>query len=332
MQPLLSQVHIDAILTNMSLKYHNSAYVAERMFPTISVNKKTDKYFTFPKGAWFRNEARPRGAGGLAPRGGYVVSNDSYDAVEYAFAHPIPVQIINNADAPLNPFQTGVRYVTNKILLAKEILASTLMSTAANWTNSEDAAGGWTGAVGTATTIEDIIKGKEAIRKLIGRYPNVLMMNATAFAAVKQDMEIVERIKYTGTSGKPADVTTQTLAALFELDEVIVGGAIYSDAEEVVDGSDFNAVDLFETNATKGAALLYYRGTPAIEEPMAAAFFNWKGWADAANQFVNQNIFRGVRKYFEEAANQWVVEAMECFDLKVIGADCGYLFYDTALT
>ena len=39
-QPTQSQVHVDAILTNMSVAYMNEmdSFVASRVFPTISVN------------------------------------------------------------------------------------------------------------------------------------------------------------------------------------------------------------------------------------------------------------------------------------------------------
>lgn len=335
MQPLPKSAHKDAILSNISIMHKNQNYVADRVFPNVPVNKQSNYFFKFKKGAWFRNEAKMRGPGARAARGGYVLDSDTYMCAEYAFGHPVPIELINNADAPLNPMSVGTKFATDKVLLSKEIAISALCMTAANWTTSDDVAAAWVKDTdgSTNTFMADILLQKEVIRKLIGVYPNVLIMDAKTFKEQKQTHSLIERIKYTGTSGKPADVTTLTLAQLFELDEVIIGTALYSDAEETVDGADFNAVDLWETNATKGAAFLYYRPPAAgVDIPSAGYCFNWKGNVIGDANITTQDVFRSVRRYWEAPEKQWVVEASECYDAKVTSKDAGCLFYDTLVT
>jgi hypothetical protein len=185
----------------------------------------------------------------------------------------------------------------------------------------------------TNTFIEDILDAKDIIRQLIGRYPNVLILDAKTFREQKQTYAVLERIKYTGTSGQPADVTTTTLAQLFELDRVLIGTAIYSDAEETVDGTDFNAVDLWETNAGKGAAWLgYVSPSPGLMDPSAGYIFEWNGGAGQESREIGGDIYRSVRYWWEDAEKQWVIEAAENFDAAVTCADAGCLFYDTLQT
>jgi hypothetical protein len=331
MLPTLSQIHKSAALSNISIGFRNQAFIADRVFPHVPVGKQSDYFYKFLKGAWFRNEARPRGPGGRAARSGYQVGSDTYNCIERALAHPIPIENINNADAAIRPWATGVRFATNGVMLAKEVLVSALCMTHTNWTSSNDAEGGW--AAGESNTfIADMLAAKETIRQLIGAYPNVLLMDSKTFMALKQEDSIIERIKYTGTQGKPADVTSQTLASLFELEEVLIGGSLYSDAEEVLAGTDFHAVDLWEKTATKGSALLFYRTpVPALDEPNAGYIMEWKGGQGQESRVVNQDIYRQVRYWWEDAEKQFVVEASENFDAKVCGADAGFLFYDTIL-
>ncbi|NBO09074.1 MAG: hypothetical protein EBV30_06965, partial [Actinobacteria bacterium] len=61
-QPTSGDVHVDAILTNISVAYiqEQAAYVASRIFPTVPVEKQSDKYFIYTKGDWFRDEAQLR--------------------------------------------------------------------------------------------------------------------------------------------------------------------------------------------------------------------------------------------------------------------------------
>lgn len=333
MDPIVSSIHKSAALSNISIGYRNSMFIADRVFPHVPVSKQSDYFYKFLKGAWFRNEARVRGPGALAARSGYKVTSDTYSCKEYAQAHPIPIELINNADAAMQPWATGVRFATNAVMLAKEYIVSTLCCTYTNWTTSDDVNGDWAAAAATNTFMTDVLGGKETIRQLIGAYPNVLVLDAKTFKELKQCDDILDRIKYTGTQGAPADVTTQTLAQLFELDEVLIGGALRSSAEETVAGTEFTAVDMWEKTATKGAAFLFYRTpTPALDEPNAGYIFEWNGGAGQESRVVNRDVYREVRYWWEDAAKQFVVEAAENFDAKATCADAGLLFYDTIVS
>ncbi len=334
MLPTISSVHKNTALTNISVMHKNQNYIADRIFNTVQVQKQSDYYYKFLKGAWFRNEASLRSPGADARRGGYVVTSDTFTCKEYAFAHPVPVELINNADAPIKPMALGVEFATNKILLKKEILMSAAVCTASNWTTSDDVDADWLHTDAGNTFIADILDAKETIRRLIGVYPNVLVMDAKTFRNVKQNEDVLARIIYSGTQGRPADVTSQTIAQLFELDEVIIGTALYSSAEEVLAGTDFTAVDLWETNATKGSAFLYYRPPSAgLMVPAAGYTFNWPSDAgQETRKMAGGGAVRSVRYWWEDSPKQWVIEAAECFDIKVVSADAGCLFYDTIVT
>ncbi len=331
MDPTPKSAHQDAALTAISIMHRNPMYIADRVFPNVPVPKQSDVFYKFLKAAWFRM-ANKRGPGAKAGRSGYKVTTDSYQCLETAEGHPVPIELLNNADAALNPMAAAARFATNAVMLTKEYDLSTLIMNTSNWTTTDDVAGGWVGDT-SSTFYEDIIDNKETVRKLIGRYPNRLMIEAKTFKEVKKTPELLDRIKYTGTQGNPAEVTAKTLAALFELEEVLIGASIYTDAEETVAGTEWNAVDLWEVTATKGSALLYYAPMqPALEEPAAGYTFNWKGAAGDMAELLESDVYRAVRRYYEEAEKQWVVECSEYFDPKITSADAGCLFYDTILT
>lgn len=331
--PTPKSAHKDAALSNLSIAYRNSMYIADQVFPTVPVKKQSDYFFKFLRAAWFRNDAGVRGPGADARRGGYKLADDTYACKEYAFAHPIPIELIQNADAPIDPMQTGVNLVTESILLAKERIVSTLICTAANWPSmTEDAGGLWAATDATNTFLTDVLTRRETIRQNIGRYPNVLIMDAKTFKGLKESSVLLDRVKYTGTNGNPADVTPQMLAMLAEVEKVLIGGAIYSSDEETVAGTEFTAVDLWETNAGKGAAWLgYVAPNPSIENPSSGYCFTWNntGIPDA---IVQQTGARSVRRWWESSPKQWVLEASESFDAKITSAVSGFLWTDTYLT
>lgn len=330
--PLPSSAHKDAALSTLSIAYRNSMYIADMVFPTVPVNKQSDYYFKFLRGDWFRYDAQLRGPGSDANRGGYKLTSETYSCKEYAFAHPIPIELINNADEAIQPMQTGVEFVTDSILLAKEKVVSSLICTAANWTNNEDAAGLWAATDSTNTFLTDVLYRRETIRKAIGRYPNTLIMDAKTFAALKESSVLLDRIKYTGTNGQPADVNVNMIAMLAQVDRVLVGGAIYTSDEETAAGTEFTAVDLWETNAGKGAAWLgYVAPSPSIENPSAGYTFTWNN-TNVPDAIVRQTGARSVRRWWEASPKQWVVEASESFDAKITSGVSGFLWTDTYAT
>jgi hypothetical protein len=43
--PTVNDVHIDGPLANISIAYKNAGYIADQVFPIVTVQKKSDKYF-----------------------------------------------------------------------------------------------------------------------------------------------------------------------------------------------------------------------------------------------------------------------------------------------
>ena len=114
---------------------------------------------------------------------------------------------------------------------------------------------------------------------------------------------------------------------------MIVGNAVYSSDEETVAGTEFTAVKLWETNAGKGTGLLFYRTpTPAINEPNAGYIFEWPGDAGQVSETYGGDVYRTVRRWWDDARKAWMIEGSECFDEVVTCADAGMIFTDTLAT
>ncbi|MBW1778507.1 MAG: hypothetical protein JRJ54_13080 [Deltaproteobacteria bacterium] len=334
MQPDIADVRKDQYLTQFSIGYKNAMFIADRVFPNVPVVNKSDSFFKFKKGAWFRADAGYRAPGTPSRRSGYVLADDNYSCKERSLAHPVPIELLNNSVNMFNPILTGTRYVTNQVLLAKELAVAGAAIAASVWTTEDDVAGAWVADTdGSSNTfISDVETNKETVRQLIGVYPNVLVMDAKTWKEVKNTYAVLERVKYTGGPNDPAKVTPRSIAALFDLEDVIIAPAIYSDAEEVADGTDFNAVDIWEVNAGKGSALLFYRpAAPAIEEPSAGYVFNWPG-SEGVEGLEMVDAYRTIRRWFDKDAKSWIIECSEYFDVQVTCADAGVLFKDTILT
>ena len=316
----MNQVHIDAILTNISVAYMQNAdnYIADKVFPVIPVDKKSDKYFTYTKNDWFRDEAQRRAPATESAGGGYGISTDNYSADVFAFHKDVPDQITANADNPLNPLREAAEFVTNRLLLRREIQFVTDFMGTGVW--GTDIAG----TAGTATSgqtathwsnytssdpIEDIEAGKSQILSTTGFEPNTLVLGYEVFRQLKNHPDLVDRIKYTSSQ----TITADMIARMFDIPRVIVSKAV-----KATNAEGATAAYAFATGKT--ALLCHVAPQPGLMTPSAGYTFSWTGVSGGLGSTIGTSQFR----------MDWVkadrVEAEMAFDNKVVASDLGYFF------
>lgn len=311
-------------LANVSVAYRNRNYIADRVFPIIDKVSPRAKITRYLKGAWFRDEAGIRGPGGRANRGKYPVDLIPLATKEYAFASEVTEEdrrFSKSAGAPpLQPDQDAIEFATDKVDLKKERRVAELVI-GGTWSGvaGEDAEGKWAPGDGN-TFIADIENRIETIRKNTGMRPNKLMLSANTLAGIKQEASVLERIKYT----ERGIVTAALLAAMFDLEEVLIGDAIYSTAKETKAGTEFEAHNVWEKNANKGSAFLFYvPAGPGLKKPSAGY---------QARVAYEDGQVRRTMTWREPAEHQDVYEVAEETDIVQTGEDLGFLWYDTILT
>jgi len=312
-QPTQSDVHVDAILTNISTAYvqSQSNFISTQVFPVVPVEKQSDKYFTYTKGDWFRDEAEKRADNTESAGSGYTLSTDSYFADVYAFHKDIGQQMRANADSPLAPDREATEFVTQRLMLRQEIQWVTDFFTTSVW--DTDVVGAtdfsrWSDFA-ASDPIEDIEDGKEQILSTTGYMPNTLVLGYQVFRKLRNHPDFVDRIKYTSAN----TITTETLARYFEVDRVLVSRAIKNTAAEGA------TVSMGFTHG-KHAWLGYVAPNPSLMQPSAGYVFTWRGVSEG----LGTNI--GISRFSDQKTKSDRVEGQVAWDNKVVGADLGYFF------
>lgn len=325
--PNVKETIIAGPLANVSIAYRNMDYIADRVFPILDGADPKAKITKYQRGAWFRDEAAIRAPGTEARRGGYPITTVSIATREYAFAKEVTDEdrrFVRAQGAPvLQPEIDAIEYATDKIDLKKERRVAELV-TGTTWVDGnsggEDAEGLWAVSGATNTLLADIEKAQKAIKSAIGRRGNVLLLDDRTYGGMKEVDALLDKIKYT----QRGVLTKEMLAAMLDLDEVIIGSAIYSDAEETAAGTDFNAVDIWTVNATKGMGFLFWR-PPRVGIKMQCAGLQVRIAYENGGP-------RRISTWREAARHQDVYEVAEETDITLIDANAGYLFKDTYAT
>lgn len=323
MQPNKQTVHVDGPLTNMSVAYmqSTSAFIVKDVFPVVPVEKASDQYFVFPKDAWFRDDAKPRGVGTKAASSGYDVETANYSCDEFAHRHPIYDRVKANADNPINLEKNAVNFCMRQMLQRLERMFVTDFFTTGVWATDIEGEASSVGAGETyhwtddtnGNPVGDIDLAKETILQSTGFEPNTMIIGYQVFNKLKEAAQFEEKIKYSGGPDAPAIVTQRAMAQIFGVERLFVAKSVVNTAKE---GATFAGSFNFGKNAWVG----YVNPTPAIEMPSAGYTFAWTGVSQGLGEAA------ATKRYREEAlACEWIESAMS-LDIKKVGADLGYFF------
>lgn len=320
MNPTPGDVHVNVPLSNISIAMLQSAanFVAARVFPNIPVQKQSDRYYTYDRGEFNRDEMKERAAGTESAGGGYTVDNTpTYYCPVYAFHKDIDDQTLANADAVLNLDREAVAYVTQKALIKREKL----------WVNGYFKAGVWTNdytGVASApsgaqflqwndvnsTPIENVRLLKRKILESTGFEPNVLTLGRPVYDALVDHPDIIDRIKYGQTPGSAAVANKEALARLFEIDRIEVCNAIENTAKE-------GQTAAHSFIAGKGVMLAYAAPAPGLMTPSAGYTFSWNGYMGAGSEGNR------IKRFRMEHLSSDRVEIEMAWATKLVAADLG---------
>lgn len=296
----ISDVVVDPVLSNISKAYSNEMYIADMLFPVVPVGKQTGKYYQYNK-AKFRRNKTLRAPGGKANEVEYGLSTASFEAVDHALKEKTPWEIIEQADSALSPESDATENVTEQLQIDKEIALATSMAATATITQNTTLSGTsqWSDYT-NSDPISDIKAGMVVVQKAIGRKPNTLLLGKPTFDKLVDHPDVVEKIKYTNLG----TATTDLLARLFNVENVIVAEALYNTAVE-------GATDSLDYIWGKHAWLCYITPRVALRTITLGFTFRWKD--------------RKVKKWDDEDMEARFVRVNENYVQKFVAAEACYL-------
>lgn len=316
MLPSPSDVHVDQVLTNFSIAYLQSTdeFVAGKVFPTITVNKQSDKYAKFKKGFAMKDAMQKRAPGTESSGGGWEYETDTYFCDVYAHHKDIDNQTKANADSWASLDKATSEYLTRIKLIRREKDFVNKYFKTGVWTLDLDGVTSgedntttvrkWSDP--TSTPIEDVRKLRRRAHLASTVRPNTMTLGRAVYDTLVDHPDILSRIKTT-SADKPAQVNRMILAALFEVDEILIMDAIEDTAEEGQTAS-------FAYIGGDHCLLSYRPPTPTLMSMMSGATIEWKG----------DNLFTpGISSWWEQKIKSWRYEIEDAWVQKLIAADAG---------
>lgn len=327
-QPTLGDVHVNSVLTNLSVAFMQeaTAFVADRVFPIVPVAKKSNIFRTYDRGFWLRNEMEKRADSTETPGIGHGIGQDTYNCDVWGLHEDIGDQTRANADDGVDLDMDATSILTQMAMIRKEVSWATSFFTTGIWTQQRTGVAS-APVVGTSvlqwndansSPIEDVRGARTAMVEMTGMEPNKLVLGRRVLDALLDHPDIVDRVKYSGGVGNrnPANVDLSSLAQLFNIPEILPMSAIQNTAKE-------GQTNAFSFIGGKNALLLYTPNSAGIRIPSAGYTFAWNGYTGAS---ANGTRIKRFRRPEDFASDRVEIEA--AFHQKLIAADLGY-FWNT---
>ena len=319
----------NSYLTNMSMAYFANPgdFVAPCVFPICPVGQSSSYYYKFSKADLARDNVQRKPAYGKVQPAIFGQTDDTYKCeVDQVIVGIDQIATLDyqrsRAPGVADPRRAKVRFATEQMLLHQDIIFARNFFHTGVW--GQEGSG-----VAATPSGSQFLKFSDAnfdpvhffderirdIKQSGRRTPNRLALGYDAYLALKEHPDILERIKYTGTTANPAKATPAVLAQLFGVEQVKVLESTYNAASL---GQDEDMQFICDT---KGALLCYATPSPAIDEPSAGYIFTWDMLGNGAHVAFDQ--FDG-----EKGTHTEFVEGLMSTDMRKTADDLAMYFSD----
>lgn len=221
----------DPVLTELAQVYYNNELVGETLMPTVEIEKEAGKIPTFGRLA-FRLPSTVRNLRGSSNRldpediGAIDVALEEHD-VEYA----IDYREENEAIFSLRQFALNTTQDVIALGREKAVAALALNESRYETNNKITLSGTSQFSHKEADIFKVFDTAIRAVKRAIGRKPNVCVISGDVWAVLKEHPQLMEKIKYSQT----AIVTPELFAKLIGIDTVKIGEAVYEEGGQLKD-------------------------------------------------------------------------------------------------
>jgi hypothetical protein len=308
-------VHVDTILTNISLGWPTLGLVGERLVPAVPVAKQSDKYNVFGREGWLP-EQDLRAPGTIANEiPGLAKSTDTYYAEEHALQIPVTDEERENADSPLSPDRDGTELVTSKIIMGREKRIYDLVTDVTKYATGHSLTLSGTSQWSDFTNSDPITAVRGATRVIHAKLfmePNVMILPYSVYSILQDHPKMTARIMY----AQKAILTADLIAELFGIEQVIVPGVGIGSGNP---GQTMTVSYLWG----KDVILAWVPPRAGQKIPAFGYEFVW-GYGGGRAQIVD--------RWREEPRKSDLIRCSRRYDLKLVGVDnlgksvAGYIF------
>jgi hypothetical protein len=230
--PEPQNLHIDAVLSNLSIKYRNEEMIWAEVLPPVKVGKRSDKFMKYNKEDSFKLVDDAIGPKALPNEVDWGVTDDNYSVNDHALGDWLPQETIDNADNPLQPEIDTNDFVNLLLDIAQEKRVVDIVFNAATYPVGNKVQLSGTGQWGgdADDPVQDILTAVESCFLRA----NTLVFGAEAWMKYRALPEVLDAVKgATRYQGSPGGLASKSeVASLMEVERILIGRGRYITTKE----------------------------------------------------------------------------------------------------
>lgn len=303
----------------LSLQDNADMFVGSRVLPVINVAQQSGQFGVLPIEELLKNDGNLE----RAPGSGYKRDSHGFEIQTYATREYGIEEVVDQRTTRIySSFYDALMFAAvraaHRVQMAAEKRVAALVMDYATYTgnanyNTSLGNGKWDTAGGTPVT--DLDKSAREIYTQTGLWPNTLIINRLVFRALRFNPQVVAAIQSAGAGDqtRQRDVTAAQLAAVFDVDQVLVAGGTQNTALP----SQAAAISQIWGNH---AMLCVTARTGDIEEPCIGRQFHY-----GADGSMPDGL---IERYFENDRRSYIIRARHEADEKRLYIPMGNMIPD----
>lgn len=301
----------DAALTSIAALYKPGKKIADQVMRRIMVPKQEFSYLVFDKRTTTTIPDTRVGRGSEPNAVDFGATETESKCVGQGLESFVPQADIDNAGENYNPLAVATEGIMELVALDREKRVADLVFNTASYaatTNRTQLSGNhyWNGTHADGNPIPDILTGLDNCPMR----PNTMVLGPAAWSGLRTNAYVLKAVNR--NSGDSGMASREAVAALFELDEILVGEGWYNTAKK---GQTASMSRLWG----KHCSLLYLNKTPiAGQVPTFGWTAQW-GQKVAAKEYLPRRGLTGGTMVW---AGEYVKEVVTATDLGYYIEDC----------
>lgn len=173
--PSVTNITTSHVLSTLLSQFGQGSFIADQVAPAVLVKDRSGTYFaTGSEEMKGRNGERKAGA--MTDRMDFDISSSTYKTVPYGWHSPLPQDVLDNQESPLDLRATATQKLARLLFLMRELRVEALAQSTTTISTYSAVSAAWNGA-GAVDIKKDIDTAKEAVRAARGAYPNAVILS-----------------------------------------------------------------------------------------------------------------------------------------------------------
>lgn len=248
-----------------------AGFVANQVFPVVNVASQSGNFGKIPIEQLLQARETRRAPGTGYARGKYTFTPATYACEEHGAEEPVDDREAKMYAEYFDAEVIASMRAFSAVLRNAEQRVADAVFNATTWTSNTTAITNEWDDTANAVPLTDVEAAVQAIYAASGLWANALIINRKVFRNLRNCAQVIDRIDSSGAGSpsKASDVTTQMLAEVFDLPNIIVAGSSRNSATE---GQAATPVQIW---SDEYAMVCRVASSADFREPCIGRTFHW---------------------------------------------------------